>query len=154
MTSTDITVINPATGELLTLNAATSDLGAYLADIREHEQLIREAKQLVTGELLARMDRDGLWTVHTEGGLTLKGGSPAPVVEYDELALRESLLELADQGVITVEAVDRAVEPVVSYKVRAVGVRALAKLGGRVADVIGSHARVVEKRRYVTVERS
>lgn len=148
-----ITVVSPRTGEVLTLDASTEDLGGYLADIREHESLLREGKNLVGGELVRRMDEGACWTLHT-GGLKLSAPSPAPAIEYDELALRESLLQLADEGVISVEAVDRAVEPVVTYRARKSGINALQKLGGRVAAVIDAHANEVSKTRYVKVERA
>ena len=151
---TEITVVSPRTGEVLTLQSPTADLGAYLADVREHESLLRESKNYVQAEILRRMDANAEWTNHVEGGLKLTGSSPAPSEEFDELALRTSLLELADEGLITQEAVDKAVEPVVTYKARKAGINSLRKLGGRVADAISQHASEVQKTRYVRVERS
>ncbi len=148
-----ITVVSPRTGELLTLDAPDQDLGNYLLDVREHESLLREAKSIVQGELLRRFDQDRMWTRHVPG-LELKGSSPEPVEEYDELALRSALLELVEEGVLTVEAVDRAVEPVVTYKARKAGISALRKGGGRVAEIVDEHARLTEKKRYVTVSRA
>jgi hypothetical protein len=158
MTSTELgrplTVVSPITGELIQLDADDATLAGYLADVREHESLLREAKTLVGSELLRRMDAAATWTIHLPNSVTITAPSPAPGEEFDELALRTALLELADEGVITPSAVDRAVEPVVTYKTHAVGIRALRKLGGRVAAVVDFHARPVEKRRYVTVDRS
>lgn len=155
--STDLdlrTAVNPRTGEVLSLDAPTSDLGAWLADLRDHEQLVRDMKALVTGEVLARMDRQGLWTLEdVETGIRLRGASPAPVEEFDAPALRDALLELVDEGVLEAAAVDRAIEVVVEYKPRKAGLAALRKLGGRVAAAVDAHARQVEKRRYVNVER-
>jgi hypothetical protein len=151
--SQPVTIVNPTTGEALTLESSTEDLGRYLADVREAESLLREATNYVSAEILQRQDAAASWTTHVNG-LTLTGASPAPSEEFDELALRESLWQLVDEGVITVEAADNAVETVVTYRVRKAGITALRKLGGRVADAINQHATEVPKRRSVRVERS
>lgn len=139
-------------GEVLTLDSPTVDLAAHLADIRQHESYLKEAKNAVQAELLARQDKDGKWTTHLPG-MKLVGKSPAPYVEYDGPALREALLMLADEDVVTIEAVDRAVEAVVTYEPRANGIKSLKKLGGRVAAVIDSCGHETSPRRYVRVER-
>ena len=150
-----VTLTNPSTGEVLTLESPTGDLGRYLADVREMESYVKEAKNIVQQEILRRMDKDALYTVRVPGaGLKLSGSSPAPSEEFDELALREALLVLVDEDVVTIEAVDRAVEPVVTYKARMAGIKALRKLGGRVAEVIDGHSNTIFKTRYVRVERS
>jgi hypothetical protein len=149
--TTNEMVLHPMTGELLELaHAQTDDLGRFLADVRDYESRLKEAKSLVSREVLRRQDMAATWTTHTDG-YTLKGSSPAAGEEWDELALRESLWELVDQGVISEEAAGAAVETVVTYKVRASGVGALRKLGGRVAETVNQHATPVEKTRYVTV---
>jgi hypothetical protein len=151
--STEIaTVISPRTGEVISLDAPDQDLGGFLNDVRDLESAIRESKRAVHDELLRRMDSAATWTVHVPG-LKLSGPSPAPTEEFDELELRTALLTLVDEGVISVEAVDRAIEPVVTYKARRAGINALRKLGGRVAETVTAHARSVEKTRYVKVER-
>jgi hypothetical protein len=149
-----ITVVSPRTGEVLTLDAGTDQLAGLLADFSEHEAVVKESKRYVQDELLRRLDSAAQWTMHVEGGLKISAPSPAPAEEFDELALRESLLQLADDHVIAIEAVDRAVEPQVSYKARKAGVNALRKLGGRVAETVDAHARSAEHKRYVRVERS
>ena len=144
---------NPITGEVLTLASPNADLGRYLADLREFEGRVREYKRAVTDELLARMDRSASWTVHAEG-VKLSGASPQPSEEWDGPALREALLDLVDEGVLSIEAVDAAVETVVSYKPRKAGINALRKLGGRAAELVAEHRREVEKQRYITVSRA
>jgi hypothetical protein len=146
------TVVSPRTGEVIGLDAPIQDLGGWLADVREQESLLREAKSAVQSEVLARMDKDRRWTVHA-GGYKLESSSAEPTEGYDELALRSALLDLVDEGELTVEAVDRAVEVVVTYKAKKAGIAALKKGGGRVAEIVAEHARLVEKRRYVTVTR-
>ena len=72
--------MNPTTGELLSLASPDGDLGRYLADIRDLEGQIRE-HEIVTRELLSRMDRAASWTVY-DAGLKLSGASPAPSEEW------------------------------------------------------------------------
>lgn len=151
--TTSVQLVNPSTGELLTLDSPTEDLGRFLADMREHESLCREAKRAITREVVARMDKGATWTLHVEG-LKLSSQSPAPVEEFDGPALHEALQFLVDEDVIGVEALDAAVETVISYKPRKAGINALRKLGGRVADVVDEHRTVIDKDRYVSVSRA
>jgi hypothetical protein len=155
--STDVTttsqLVNPVTGEALTLASPTEDLGRWLADIRDFEYQLREAKRTVTTEILARLDKNAEWTAHLPG-LKIRGDSPQPVEEWDGAQLREALLELVDEGVLAIEAVDAAVETIVSYKPRKAGINKLRKLGGRVAEVVDSLKRASEKDRRVTVSRA
>lgn len=143
---------NPVTGEVLTLAAPTPDLASYLADVRDLESRIREHKNIVQAEVLSRLDRDRNWTVHLPG-LELSAPSDAPAEEFDELALREELLVYVDSNELSIEAVDRAIETVVTYKIRKAGLNALRK-SPKLAEIIDRYARPVEKRRYVSVKRS
>lgn len=152
--STEIArVVHPVTGQVVDLDGPIDQLAQFLADARDIDAAVKDAKRAVTDEVLRRADADAAWTIHLPG-VKLSMPSPAPVEDWDELELREALLTLADEGVISVEAVDRAVEPVVTYKIRAAGVKALRKLGGRVAEAIDSRARETQRTRYVKVERS
>lgn len=157
MSSTDLTrpieVMNPTTGEVLTLAAPTDDLGGFLADVREFKELLRESERVVSQELLFRMDKGAAWTLHGRG-LKISGDSPAPVEAWDGAELRTALLELVDDGVLAVEAVDAAVETVVTYKPRKAGINALRKLGGRVGEVVDGLAVKAEKTRSVRVTRA
>lgn len=146
------TLVNPATGEQFDLDAPTETLGQFLVDVREFELLVREHKKVVQRELLARMDRQAKWTEHV-AGLKLVGSSPAPSDEWDGAELRTTLLELVDAGVLSIEAVDAAVETRVTYHPKKGGVNALRKLGGQVAQVVDQLARPVEKERHVRVSR-
>lgn len=147
-------VISPRTGEVIEISAPTEALAGWLLDVREHEGALREAKRVVSEEVVSRLDAQARWTEHLPGGLKVSAPSPAPATEYDELALREALYVLVDEGVLSVEAVDRAIVPVVTYKASAAGIRALSKLGGRAQETIQAHSRTVEKRRTVSVGRS
>lgn len=146
--------VNPISGEVLTLAAHDEDLGRYLSDVREYESMIREAKRTVNRELLSRLDRRAKWTVHLPGGLKLSAPSPKPEESWDGAELRAELLSFVDAGTLSIEAVDSAVEQVVSFKPRKTGINALRALGGDIAAVIDRLVTKAEKDRYVSVGRS
>lgn len=145
---------NPVTGEVLTLDAPDQDLGQYLADIREYKSVLNEHVAMVNRELLGRLDKSANWTRHLEGGLTLSAPSSEPSVEYDARSLWQALQQLADNGFITFEAADAAVESVITYKAKAAGIKRLAKVSAKLRDLIAEHSHEVEKTRYVSVKRA
>jgi hypothetical protein len=150
--STELTVL-PFTGEIIELATADiNDLARLLADVKDYQSRLNEAKSLLSQEVLRRQDQAAKWTTPA-GGYVLKGSSPAPQEEFDALALREDLLGLVDEGALGIEAVDAAVETIVTYKARKAGVNALRKLGGVVAQIVDRHARPIEKARYVSIVR-
>jgi hypothetical protein len=150
--TTELTVI-PGLGEAVELHTADiSDLARLLADVKDYQSRLNEAKSLLSQEVLRRQDQAAKWTTPA-GGYVLKGSSPAPQEEFDALALREDLLGLVDEGALHIQAVDAAVETVVTYKVRKGGLNQLRKLGGVVAQIVDRHARPVEKARYVSIVR-
>jgi hypothetical protein len=147
-------IVSPRTGEVLTLDSSTDDLGGFLADVRDHEAQLRDVKRLVNRELVRRMDHAAKWTVHA-AGLKLRAPSPKPTEEWNGAELRAGLLALVDAGDLAIEAVDAAVETVTDYKVHKAGINALRSLGGRAAAIVDELAtRPPEKERYVSVERS
>lgn len=147
-------ITHPLTGQVLDLdNASNEDLGSMLAEIDEQKLLLQELRNLIGGEVLSRQDRQGQWTTRA-GDYKLTGASAQPVEEFDGMELRNALLGLADAGVISQEAVDRAVETVVTYKPRKAGINALRKLGGQVKATIDERAVEVPRCRYVKVKRS
>jgi hypothetical protein len=149
--STDL--IHPLTGETLSLVHAGEDQLAQLLDsVKDYESRLREAKSLLSQEILRRQDQSACWTTRA-GGFVLKGSSPAPSEEFDALALREDLLGLVDEGALHIQAVDAAVETVISYRARKGGINQLRKLGGVVAQIIDRHATPVIKSRYISVSR-
>lgn len=146
-------LVHPLTQEAIDLVGAPNDLLArFLSDLRNSELALKEAKRIVSDEVLRRQDHAGEWTTRAEGGWVLKGQSPEPVKEYDELALRSELLELVDRGVLNIEAVDRAVQTNITYKAREDGLNRLRKLGGEVAEIVERHTHRSERRRYVSVQ--
>lgn len=141
--------VDPLTGELCPLDGPTDALGTFLADVREIESRLREAKAVVTAELLARMDREGTWTVRVPG-MKITGEAPGRV-EYDVEKLRTVVDELVAEGTISQEAAGRAVESRVVWVAHARGVTALRKLGGHVTAALDLCVRPVDRPRRVTV---
>jgi hypothetical protein len=144
-------VLNPSTGEIVTVRDATTDqLAEYLASVREFESLLREHKQAVTGEVLRRMDQEARWSV-TVGDHKLSSRSPEPVIEYDGERLHAALQQLVAEDLIAPAAADAACERVVTYKPVKRGINALLKLGVAVTAVIEACGREEHPERRVSV---
>lgn len=137
----EVTVTFPDSGRRLVLSdASNADLAAWKRSLGEWRRMAAAAERHVDAELVARMDREALWTFRGEGW-KLTGSSPKPVVSYrDAEKLRSRLLKLVDEGLITRDAVEAAC-PVVPARVSvAVGHLAqLEKLGGRVARAVRAY---------------
>jgi hypothetical protein len=158
-------VIHPITGEQLSLDSPDAQLAGAVEGIRTLESQLKDVKSAITREWLDRRDREASWTVHVPGVGKVSAPSPKPTVvygeprsrspvTYDAGPLREALLALADEGLITMQAVDAAVEPVVTYEPRKKGITALLRLGGRVGATVSAFAQEApEKARYLTVTR-
>jgi hypothetical protein len=98
--------------------------------------LAREAKGIVSDEIVHRMDKRGSWTLHT-GDLTLKSSSPAAGTEkYDDERLADALATLVEDDVIDAEAARAAIEWVVPpppepyWRQKPAGVKALSSSAG------------------------
>lgn len=140
----------PVTGEALDLTAPSPELARVLDDLRSFEQEIREAKQFISDELLARMDRDASWTLHVDG-FKIEGDSPAPRAEWNIDALRATLADLLSDGRISEDAMDAALKVEIAYKPQARGLNALKKLGDDVEERIDACSTPVERQRRVRV---
>lgn len=134
---TTIQLVQAATGELVGVADASSLLSAAgIADITiapvdqlaefmhatdRLREIATEAKGKAGSELVARMDRDGKWTMHTEH-FEIRSASPeAGTLGYDIERLRETLAMLVANGVISHAGSFAALEVVhptvaVSYK--------------------------------------
>ena len=146
-------IVNPRTGEALTLDSDTSDLAQYLDDIREFRNVLMEADRYVSRELIRRLDADAKWTKHVPG-FKVSGPSPAPKEEWDGVDLYTELSLLVDRGVISIEAMNAAVETETVYKPKKAGINALRKLGGEARAVVDRLASSSEPdRNRVTVTR-
>jgi len=152
MAEAAVEVVHPATGELLTHGSPDEDLASALEVIREAEHDLADAKRVISGWLLERMDHEASWT-RRGGAFKLQSVAPHPVTEYDGEALRRLLDEAVEAGAISEAARDGAVSVELSYKVHAAGVGALLRLGGELAEQVRACGQDVERRRYVRVTR-
>ena len=150
-----VRLFDPATGEEIDLSLCSDATLANLRDmIRDAEDEQRLAKRQIDGAILDRMDHRKKWTLHADG-YTLTASSPEPVVEIpDAAALHGELMELVDTGELAVEAVNDAVEQVVTYKPRKRGLQAIKKGGGLAAEIIERHEARVPPTRRVSVKRA
>jgi hypothetical protein len=149
-----VRLFDPATGEELELASAPTDqLAEMRAYIRDLEEDLKLAKQALDGEVIRRMDLECRWS-WSGNGYTLKAPSPAPGIEFDAAQLRGRLEELVAEGLLSMAAVDAAVEVVTEFKPKVAGINALKKLGGAVAEAIAECATEVEKPRRVSLGRA
>lgn len=126
-------VMNPDTGELVALAdlptpALARVLGLVQHSIDQHLNALYEAKRLLGGEMIERMDRQGEWTVHAPG-VEVRAPSPsAGTVEWDAEKLERLLDELVEEGVIDRAGKQRAIQQEIVLKVDKRGVNALMKI--------------------------
>lgn len=151
----EVTLTNPSTGDSVALSDATVDqLADYKLAVAEWQDAAKAAQQMADGEILRRMDKQAKWTIHTPFGI-LTGRSPADVRTIDDpQGLRDALLELEAQGLLSTEAVEAAIsqpppkpQPL---KVAVSGIDALLKIGGQVAETVERFSRMVPPDRKVT----
>jgi hypothetical protein len=141
--------------------ADIATLAVFIDGAKHFASIVREAEGMVSDELVYRMDRLGKWTIH-EGDLTLKSSSPAAGTErYDDERLADALATLVEDDVIDAEAARAAIEWVVPpppepyWRQKPAGVKALLRLGGRVAEaVLSASVPTTPPRRSVKVSRT
>jgi len=152
-TADTVRLFLPSTGEELQLASAPTDqLAEMRAYIRDLEEDLRLAKQALDAEVIARFDREAVWSWRGNG-YTLKAPSPMPQIEFDAEQLRGRLEELVAEGLLSMAAVDAAVEVVTSFKPRVAGINALRKLGGAVAEAVAECSTEVDRPRRVSLGR-
>jgi hypothetical protein len=145
-------VIVPHTGEVLSLDSPPEELAALLTEVKEVESRLRELKGEVSVEIHRRMDMARKWTM-AAGDYVLAGKSDALVTEYDPDLLAVVLTQLVDEGAITPDAMDEALESVSTWKVRKAGINALRK-SAKFAELIDACGTEKEPEgRRVTVRR-
>lgn len=132
----DLQLVNPATGEVVLLNAPTNEIAAAVDATRELEGRLREFKGRLNAELLDRMDKAATWTARG-GGYKVSGDGPRQP-NYDGPKLAAALRPLVEAGVIEKAAMLKAVEPAVEWKAKKAGINALLKLGEKVVAAVKS----------------
>lgn len=93
-------------------SARNDQLAAFMGHADELRRIAAEAKGEAGDELIARMDRNGKWTLRA-GGFEVKSASPeAGTVAYDIDRLCRALADLAASGAISYEGQAAAIEVV------------------------------------------
>jgi hypothetical protein len=119
-------IVNPATGEALSLRDPTNVLADALTAARELEIRLGGFKRDLQDEILRRMDHERTYTAHLPGRLKLTGDGPRKP-DYDGERLYKALEPLVP-AVISSRARDNAVETTTAYKVKKAGINALLKV--------------------------
>lgn len=144
--------IIPTTGEQLDLTAPDEQLVEWFDELRDAERQVKEIRDAIAGEITARCDRRAKWSFSAHG-LKVSVPSPAPKTEWDIDALRSTLASMQAEG-LDEDAVDAALEPVVTWKVRLSGLNAIRKLSTDHADRIDACGVQVDPVRRVSVRRA
>lgn len=130
---TALTLVDYSTGEVVALRDASIDqLAVRLNDVRDVEANLKAVKRLVNEEIHRRMDEGRHWTL--EGlNYKLSSESAEPVSSYDPDRLNAILEVWVREGETDEDrrlrhlALLRAIETVVSRKVKVGGVKAILK---------------------------
>lgn len=125
--SNDIVLYDPTVGEIIRLNAAQAP-DEQLADVYEStiprlEAQLKAAKEIVSDELVGRLDRNGRWTLrvgdHRDVQWVINAPSPDVGTSFvDAHVLDEVLGELMEEGVISQQAASAALERTVTVTFR------------------------------------
>jgi hypothetical protein len=158
MTTTENTrtLVQPASGELVDLNAPTTELAAGLERLDELVMRLGDFRQAVTDELARRMDTANSRTERV-GDYVLKTNAPTSE-EYPVRPLREALRRLVELKVLDPVVLERVVKtPPPTPPEPKVDKRELNKLKNhadpRVARAIGAVRQRTPNRRTLKVER-
>lgn len=158
MTTTENTrtLVQPASGELVELDAPTTDLVAGLERLEELVDRLMEFRRLVVDEVAARMDTANSRTERV-GDYVLKTNAPTSE-DYPVRPLREALRGLVEAGVLDPVVLERViVTPPPTPPEPKVDKRELNKLKGhadpRVARAIGAVRQRTPNRRTLKIER-
>jgi hypothetical protein len=136
--------------------AEPGDLAEFMVDADHFASVLREAKTIVSDELVRRLDKSGKWTRH-EGEYTIKAASPAAGTEaYDTDRLQAALTELLARDVIDLDAAVAALEevrPEPFLRQRQAGIKALLKVPGARDAIMACRVEVEPPKRTVKVTR-
>lgn len=143
------TIADLEVGELVAIaDLSDEQLAAAMGKAKRIGELLSAKKDDLAIEAIARMDRKARWTLEL-AGVRLEGGSPKTGIDYSASGLKAELDRLVEDGTISEEARDAAVElvePKPELKVRKKGLEALAKLGNERIDQAVKAAETPKKR--------
>ena len=140
-------IIVPGTGALVDLNDENSIVTA-LADLRQHEMLVRGVKAALTEAFIERTKALGRRTLHLEDG-RVASLSSSEETEYDAEEIEVALRALG----MPEERIREIVEERVSYKVKAVEMKRAAAANPDYDRIMQENSRKVEKNIYVKIAR-
>jgi len=151
MTGQQLTVVHPATGELLDLaGQPTGQLADLLAGCRDYQQQVADFREQVEQEICRRMDRQNSRSAMV-GQVRLTVNAQART-EWDLERLRTVLAELVTAGELDPAAAAAVIErPVPKPLPERVNAQAARKLDGH--DAVRECSRKVPQRRTVKIER-
>jgi hypothetical protein len=104
-------VLDWKNGEVISLDeASTERLAELVTNLQDVRQALGETEQAVSTELVARCDREAVWTLRV-GGFEIKTTSPtAGTTVYPPDMLETELRALVDRGTITEQAAGKALK--------------------------------------------
>ncbi len=141
--STDVLVV-PASGELVDLNDAEQVARAY-RHVRELEELLKDAKAVLTDALVVRSQIEGSKTLHTGGGkVVVKGGQD---VLWNAQGLKRDLLSAG----MAPERVREIVTETIEYRVVASEAKRAGAANPAYAAAVERNRTTSPKRPYVSV---
>ncbi len=140
-------LVVPGIGEVVALDDARQ-VAFALDAIRDLERQFRSIKTELTAALVYASQREGVKTLHLEGGISavIKSGTE---VEYDAEAIEHGLREAG----MPEARIREIVVETVSYKVAAVKAKQAAAANPVYGEVIEACRSEVEKPPYVTISR-
>ena len=157
MTGQALTVVHPATGELLDLAGQPTDQLVELVEgARDYQAQVADFRAVVEEVICDRMDRELSRTAQV-GGHRLTVNAPTRD-DWDLDMLHEVLAELVERGVITGEAALAVIEqpppkPVPERVVRVALNKLLKHPDGEVVEMLRECATQVPQRRTLKIER-
>jgi hypothetical protein len=119
--SQELVVVDRYTGDVFDpAKADTARLAAFCTNLGELRKELAEAERVVSDELVDRMDREALYTLHVEDGeqrWEIKGASQtAGTTVYLQDVLETELKGLVDENTITPDAAGRALHRHISLQ--------------------------------------
>lgn len=153
MSSTELVpLVNPATGEVVTLDSATDLLAQERKRVVELKRALDQYASHIDDELTRRLDRMGRRSV-TVGEFEIETKAPTKT-DYDLNALLSALQSLVGEDLLEVDVIDEVLVPVEPRPVKLNRTRLSTLLkhpSERVRDALAACAVEVEQRRTVTV---
>lgn len=121
--STALTVLDRSTGEVIDVGASTdAELAVFIDNLSELRAELAEAEAIVSGELLARLDRSASWTRRVRVGdreFEIKAPSPDAGTEaYDASLLERELRKLVERRTIDEDGAVQALDRTLTLTVR------------------------------------